>query len=450
MSPPATSRESAGFIGPEVGVNSTPVIDPSTNTLYVVAYTKEVSGSTTSYVYRLHALDVTTGSEKLGGPVAIQASVNGTGEGNDGHGHVLFDAKQHDQRPGLLLLNGVVYLAFASWDDVVPYHGWFIGYDAHTLQQVAVFNDTPSGGSGGIWSGNTGLSTDGTYIYLATGNGTFDTTLNANGFPVAGDYGDSFVKLAVDPTTDPAHQNINGWGLKVVNYFTPYNQQALQFYDLDLGSGALTLLPDQQGGHPHELVGAGKEGTIYVIDRDNMGHFDSNANHVVQELDSAIGGIWGTAGYFDGQLFYGGAGDHLKAFQVSNGQLSTPPTSQSTHTFQFPGTLPTVSANGTSGGIVWALDTQFTNSPAVLLAYDATNLGLELYNSSQIPNQDEAGLAVHFASPTVADGKVYVGTSSELDVYGLLPIADPSFEQVQVGAGHYQYRPDRLTLDLRR
>jgi hypothetical protein len=172
-----------------------------------------------------------------------------------------------------------------------------------------------------------------------------------------------------------------------------------------------------------------------------MGHFDSNANHVVQELDSAIGGIWGTAGYFDGQLFYGGNGDHLKAFQVSNGQLSTSPTSQSTHTFQFPGTLPTVSANGTSGGIVWALDTGFTNSPAVLLAYDATNLGLELYNSSSIPNQDQAGLAVHFASPTVADGKVYVGASSELDVYGLLPIDDPSFEQVQVGAGQYQYRP---------
>ena len=188
-----------------------------------------------------------------------------------------------------------------------------------------------------------------------------------------------------------------------------------------------------------------------MIDRDNMGHFDPNANHVVQELDSAIGGLFGTAGYFDGQLFYGGDGDHLKAFQVTNGQLSTSPASQSTNAFNFPGTLPTVSANGTSGGIAWAQDTSDTGSPAVLHAYDATNLGNELYNSAEVSSRDQAGLAVHFASPTVADGKVYVGTRSELDVYGLLPaIADAGFEQVQVGAGQFQYRPDRLSLDLLR
>jgi hypothetical protein len=436
----------AGLIGPEVGINSTPVIDPSTNTLYVVAYTKEVSGATTSYVYRLHALDVTTGAEKFGGPVAIHGSVNGTGQGNDGNGHVLFDARQHDQRTGLLLLNGVVYFGFASWEDIQPYHGWFLGYDAHTLQQVAVFNDTPNGGLGGIWSGNTGISTDGTYIYIATGNGSFDTTLNASGFPVNGNYGDSFVKLAIDPTTNPSHQNINGWGLKVVDYFTPYNQQTLQDQDLDLGSGALTLLPDQPGDHPHELVGAGKQGTLYVVDRDNMGHFDPSTNHVVQELDSAIGGLFGTAGYFDGQLFYGGVGDYLKAFQVTNGLLSTSPTSQSGNVFSYPGTLPTISANGTSDGIVWAKETyphsSNRNSSGVLHAYDAANLSNELYSSAQVPSRDQEGFAVNFASPTVADGKVYVGTASELDVYGLFPmIADAGFEEPVVGAGQFQYRP---------
>src|SRR5271157_5319795 len=431
-------------IKPELGIQSTPVIDPTTNTLYVVAYTKEVSGSTTSYVYRLHALDVTTGAEKFGGPVAIQAEDNGTGEGNDGSGHVLFDAHQHDQRTGLLLLNGVVYIGFASWGDTEPFHGWLIGYNAQTLQQAAVFDDTPNGAEGGIWMSEGAPATDGTYIYLSTGNGTFDTTLDANGFPIHGDYGDSIIKLAADPSTSPTNQNINGWGLKVVDYFTPSNELTLDENDLDLGSGGVILL-DQPGPYPHELVEAGKTGTIYVIDRDNMGKFDPNGDHVVQEIDNALpGGSFDTPAYFNGQVYYGGAGDNIKTFQVTNGLLSTTPTSQSGNTFQNHGTTPSVSANGTADGVVWALNSNATydSSPAVLYAYDATNLADELYNTTQVASRDQAGPAVNFVPPTIANGKVYVATADELDVYGLLSsVADTGFEQVQVGAGQYQYDP---------
>ena len=277
------------LINPVVGITSAPVIDPTTDTLYVVAYTKNVAGPSTSYEYSLHGLDVATGAEEHGGPVVITGSVNGTGEGNDGQGHVVFNAFQHDQRPALLLLNRVVYVSFASWGDSKPYHGWVMGYSAATLQQVAVFNDTPNGGEGGIWLSNGGMATDGTYIYLSTGNGTFDTTLNSSGFPTDGDYGDSIIKLANDPSSSPALQSINGWGLKVVDYFTPDNQQALNDDDLDLDSGGVLLLPPQPGTHPHELISAGKQGTVYVIDRDNMGHFNPDSNNIVQELDGELG-----------------------------------------------------------------------------------------------------------------------------------------------------------------
>ncbi len=338
---------------PEVGISSTPVIDPTTNTLYVVALTKEVSGSTTSYVYRLHALDVTTGAEKFGGPVEIQAEDNGTGEGNDGDGHVLFNAYRADQRAGLLLLNGVVYVGFASWGDTEPYHGWLIGYNAQTLQQAAVFDDTPNGSEGGIWMSEGAPATDGTYIYVSTGNGTFDTTMDANGFPIQGDYGDSIIKLAADPSTSPTNQNINGWGLKVVDYFTPSNELYLDDNDLDL-SGGLLVLPDQPGPYPHELVGAGKQGTIYVINRDNMGKFDPNSDNVIQEIVDALpGGSFDTPAYFNGQVYYGGAGQDLQAYQVTNGLLSTSPTSQSGNIFHIHGATPSVSANGTADGVVW-------------------------------------------------------------------------------------------------
>src|SRR5208283_5820168 len=414
-------------ISPEVGIQSTPVIDPTTNTLYVVAFTKEVSGSTTSYIYRLHALDVTTGAEKFGGPVEIQTEDNGTGEGNDGNGHIIFDAYQQDQRAGLLLLNGVVYVGFASWGDQEPFHGWLIGYNAQTLHQAAVFDVTPNGSEGGIWMSEGAPATDGTYIYLSIGNGTFDTDLDANGFPIQGDYGDSIIKLAVDPSTSPTNQNINGWGLKVVDYFTPSNELYLDNNDLDLSGGVL-LLPTQPGPYPDELVVSGKQGTIYMIDRDNMGKFNPNSDNVIQEIDNAMpAGSYDTPAYFNGQVYYGGAQQDLEAYQLTNGLLSTSPTSQSGNIFNVHGATPSVSANGTTDGVVWALDNS-DSSPVVLYAYDATNLADELYDSTQVASRDQAGTGLRFVPPIVANGKVYVATADELDVYGLLaPIIDPGF-----------------------
>ncbi len=422
-------------IAPMVGITSAPVIDPTTDTLYVVAYTKDVSGSSVSYEYSLYALDAATGAEIDGGPVTIFGSVNGTGEGNDGQGHVVFNALQQDQRPALLLLNGVVYVSFASWGDSQPYHGWVMGYRAATLQQVAVFNGTPNGAEGGIWLNNGGMATDGTYIYLSTGNGTFDTTLNSSGFPIDGDYGDSVIKLAVDPSSSPTNQNINGWGLKVGDYFTPDNEQTLDDDDLDLDSGGIMLLPPQPGPYPKELVAAGKQGTIYVINCDNMGKFNPDANDNVQELDGVLGsdgtlgGSFDTPAYFNGDVYYGGVGDDLEAFQVNDGLLSTSPSSESANAFQYPGASPIVSANGTSDGIVWALETSNAlQSPAVLYAYDASNLSDELYNSQQVASRDQAGLAVRFMAPVVANGKVFVATDGEIDVYGLLnPLATAVF-----------------------
>jgi hypothetical protein len=428
---------------PEVGISSTPTIDTSTNTVYVVTFTKEVSGSTTSYVYRLHALDATTGAEKFGGPVKIQAEDNGTGVGNDGNGHVIFNATQEDQRVGLLLLNGVVYFGFASSGDVEPYHGWLLGYNAKTLQQAAVFDDTPNGSEGGIWMSTASPATDGTYIYLATGNGTFDTTMDASGFPTQGDYGDSYVKLAVDPSSSLSNQNKTGWGLKVVDYFTPYNQASLSAQDLDIGSTGLTVLPDQSGPYPHELVGTSKDGVIYVVNRDNMGKFNSSSNKIIQEIDNQFpGGGFSSPAYFNGQVYIAGQSTSIKAFQVTNGLLTTSPTSQSGNIFPNHGATPSVSANGTSNGIVWAQENNSTSQPAVLYAFNASNLADELFNSSQVPGRDQAGLALNFVSPTIANGKVYVATAGELDVYGLLPpIADEGFEQPAVGAGKFEYDP---------
>ena len=398
----------------------------------MVAYTKDVAGPSTSYEYNLHALDVATGAEEHGGPVIITGSVNGTGQGTDGQGHVVFNAFQQDQRPALLLLNRVVYVSFASWGDSKPYHGWILGYSAATLQQVAVFNDTPNGGEGGIWLSNGGMATDGTYIYLSTGNGTFDTTLNSSGFPTDGDYGDSIIKLANDPSSSPALQRINGWGLKVVDYFTPDNQQTLNDDDLDLDSGGVLLLPPQPGTHPHELISAGKQGTVYVIDRDNMGHFAPDSNNIVQELDGelgtqvALGGSFDTAAYFNGQVFYCGVADDLKAFQLDNGLLSSSPASQTGNAFQYPGASAIVSANGTSDGIAWALATSNQlESPAVLYAYDAANLSNELYNSLQVESRDQAGLAMRFMAPVVANGKVFIATDGEVDAYGLFHPPSP-------------------------
>jgi hypothetical protein len=434
----SSSDVSSTDISPEIGITGTPVIDQSSGTLYVVAKTKEVDSSgVVHFVQRLHALDVTTGAEKFGGPVVIGdtslnsdgsytfwsgPSVNGTGDGSVG-GTVTFNALRQQTRPGLLLDNGVIYIAFASHGDNGPYHGWVLGYNAQTLQLTAAFNTTPNGGLGGIWMSGNGLAADASGdIYFITGNGTFDTTLDpTTGLPQNGDYGDSVVRLTLDPNSSPTNQNINGWGLKVVDYFTPSDENNLDQYDIDFGSGGAVLLPDQPGPNPHLLLAAGKEGTIYLINRDNMGHFDPSVNHVVQELPGAIGGLWGSPGFFNNTAYYGGVGDVIKAFALqSDGTLNPSPTSTSPEGYGYPGPTPFISADGTSGGIVWALDTTAygTSGPAVLHAYDASNLQSELYTSADSGARDQGPGAVKFTVPTVAGGKVYVGGEYALSIYG--------------------------------
>jgi hypothetical protein len=391
-------------ITPEFGISGTPVIDSSTGTLYVVAYTKEVVGSTTSYVYRLHALSITTGVEKFGGPVVIQAT----------SGTVNFVPIQHMQRPGLLLVNGVVYIGFGSHGDLGTWYGWLLGYSASTLQRVMVFNTAPNGKEAAIWQSGCAPAADANgNIYFITGNGAF--TANSGGV----DYGDSILKL-----------NANG---TVADYFTPSDQLTLDTSDDDLGSGGHIVLPNLTGTFPHLLIGAGKQGVIYVINRDNMGKFNASGDQSVQSLAAltsgpSSGGLFGSPAFWNNFVYFLAWNDFLKAFQLnSNGTLSL--SSTGPITLAFPGATPSVSANGTSNGIVWIIQANVPNDtvlntvpPAVLRAYDATNVAVELYDSSQAANnRDIAGGAVKFAVPTVANGKVYVGNRNQLTVYGLLP-----------------------------
>ncbi len=389
---------------PEIGITSTPVIDAASGTIYVSAKTKEVVGGVTNYFHRLHALDIGTGAEKFGGPAVVTAIVSGTGDGNDGAGHVPFDPFTQFNRAALLLNKGVVYIASASHCDNGSYHGWLIGYGAQTLTLSNVFNTTPNGGLGGIWGG-LASDTNGS-IYTITGNGTFDPSPSVNCF------GDSFIKLS---TTN---------GLKLADYFTPFNQALLSSSDVDLGSGGPLVLPDEVGSpsNRHLIVGAGKEGTIYLVNRDNMQHYNpTNDNLIVQFLTSGIGHNFSTPAYFNKKIYCLGARDKLKAFTITNGLIATPPASQSTNTFGFPGATPSISANGTNNGIVWVLQTDASksNGPAVLRAYDAGNVATELYNSSASGGPDYPGIAVKFAVPTVANGKVFVGARYALSVYGL-------------------------------
>jgi hypothetical protein len=434
-------------ITPQIGITGTPVIDSASGTIYFVTKATTAptgtNASTSNTVQRLHAVDVATGNEKFGGPVVIQASVNGTGSGNDGHGHVPFDALRNNQRMGLILSGGVIYITWASHGDNGPYHGWVIGYNASTLQQIAAFNDTPNGVNGGIWESGGAVSADSSgNLYLTTGNGTFDTTLNSSGMPNQHDFGDSVLKLAVDPTSTPTNQNGNGWGLKVADYFTPFNQATLEANDADLGSGGILILPDSAGStaHRHLMVIAGKEGKIYLIDRDNMGHFDPNTDHVVQEVPGALNAELGNPAFFNGDLYYATPGfgtDVAKEFSIANGALSTAPVSRSNDTFSWRGGTTSVSANGTSNGIVWALD----GGSNQLRAYSAANLGTELYTSAQAANnRDQLGSVVKFTVPTVSNGHVYVGVNGALVGYGLLNTAHViTVDDAVQGTGQNQF-----------
>jgi len=392
---------------PEIGITSTPVIDPATGTLYVVAKTKENG----NYFLRVHALDISTGAETIS-PRTIDPTFPGSASPNDGHNNVTFDAQWAHQRAALLLDHGVIYVASASHCDISDYHGWVEAYDARTLNPVGAFNATPDGTLGGIWHSGGGPAADASgNVYVITGNGTFDADTGGR------NYGDSFLKLA-------------GGSLAVSDYFTPYNQADLEAADLDLGSGPPLLLPDQSVGPTHLLVSAGKDGTIYLLNRDNMGQFlPASAGQdpqIVQRVPSALGGgLFGAPAYYAGKVYIAPAGDTLKAFDLSDGLLLPAPSAQSPTTFDFPGATSTISANGsnTSTAIVWALQTdQYgTNGPAVLHAYSALNVATELYNSSDNLTRDNPGPAVKFTVPTVANGKAYVGTQTQLSVFGLLP-----------------------------
>ncbi|PYX01756.1 MAG: pyrrolo-quinoline quinone [Acidobacteria bacterium] len=399
---PASDLDSP--ISVEIGITSTPVIDGNTGTLYVLAATKENG----NYVHRLHALDITNGDEKFGGPVVIDGSVPGSGDGTSG-GTIAFQTKIQLQRPALLLSKGTIYIAWASFNDIGPYHGWIMAYDAKTLKQAGAWVDTPDGEEGGVWLSGAGLSADDDgNVYVVTGDGTFDVDTGGK------DYGDSVVKLTLDST-----------GLSASDYFTPFNQQFLFDHDIDLGSSGFVLLPDQLGTVPHLGVTAGKEGRVYLLNRDDLGKFHSgDDSQIVQSLPDAVGtgdlNAGGrrnksTAVYWNGNVYYGGSDDLLKQFKLNNGLLSTPPAAQTTTEFGYSCTM-SLSANGSSNGILWAL----ASGDDVLHAYDATNVANELYNSDQAGTRDNFGRIVRFNPPTVANGKVYVAGDKQFTIFGLL------------------------------
>ncbi len=400
-----------GQITPEIGITSTPVIDRSAGphgAIFVVGMSLDQSGA---YHQRLHALDVTTGTELANSPAEIKASYPGTGDGSSG-GNVIFDPGQYAERAGLLLLNGVVYMGFTSHCDSEPYTGWLMGYNELTLAQASVLNLTPNGSEGSIWMAGAGLAADSSgYIYFLDANGTFDPTLNASGFPSSGDFGNGFLKVSTA-----------GGTLAVADYFEPNNTVNESAEDLDFGSGGALLLPDltdASGAVHHLAVGAGKDQNIYVVNRDSMGKFNAqNNNAIYQEITGAIGGVWSMPAYFNNAVYYGAVGDTLKAFPITNARLATSAGFASTNSFPYPGTTPAISASGTTNGIVWAVE---NSSPAVLHAFNATNLQ-ELYNSNQAANnRDQFGNGNKFITPVVVNGKVYVGTPSAVAVFGLLP-----------------------------
>lgn len=413
ITPASSTDVGCTNISPQIGITGTPVIDLPNGTLFVIAKTKEVSQGATNFYQRLHVIDISSGAEKLGGPFLIQGSVPGNCLPNS-NGHVTFDALHLNQRGALALSKGVVYAIWASHCDNNPYTGWVMAFSAATGHLRAAFNTAPDVGTvsyecrAGVWQGGAAPAVDTSgNLFLATGNGYFNAN-EAGGV----DYGDTQLKLTLSKT-----------GFAVSDYFTPYNQASLDAADTDLGSGGILLLPEQSGPNPALLVNAGKEGSIYLVNRDNMGKYNpSGDTQIVQELPNAIGGVFGMPAYFNETVYFGGGNDSLKAFNLTNGLLGTSPTSRSSFAFGFPGPTASISANGTSNGIVWALDNGAAGSggPAILHAFDATNLANELYNTSQDATRDQLGPAVKFTVPTIVNGKTYVGTGNSLAVFGLL------------------------------
>jgi hypothetical protein len=409
-------------ISPEIGITGTPVIEPSSKTLYVVAKTKEPGFV---FANRLHALDVTTGLEKPGSPVLIDGLVDGVGADSKG-GKLRFSQWRQMNRAGLTIVTnqthpkGIVYVAFTSHNGTQHYHGWVFGFDPQTLETIHTFCTTPNAESGSVWmAGAAPCSDDAGNLYMMTGNGPYN--------PLFGSYGDSMLKFGTD-----------GPDLVLADHFTPFNQLDLEINDLDLGSGGAMLLPDIVGSPAHRrlMVGAGKLGTIYLVDRDNMGRFKVGDNQqIVQELTRVLGdqfgAVWGAPAYFNGSIYYHANDDFLRQYSVTNARLSLLPVSSGRRFFGYPGAIPSVSANGTRDGIVWTVKTfQSGKAAAVLVANRADNLGVELYGSDSVADgRDAAGVAVRFVSPVIFNGRVYVETVKGVDVYGLRStrVADPVF-----------------------
>ena len=396
-------------VEPEIGITSTPVISRpkgSNGVIYAVAMSKDSSGN---YHQRLHALDATTGHELYKGPVDIEAKYPGRGDNSSG-GYVVFDPAQYKERSGLLLDNDVVYLTWASHCDIRPYTGWVMGYNATTLAQKTVINVTPNGNEGAIWGAGAGLSADPLgNIFFLDANGVFDTRLNSGGFPRSGDYGNAFIRLSINK------------GLTAADYFEMDNGTEESDSDTDLGSGGALVVPPQKdasGTVWNLVVGAGKDSNLYVVNRNSMGKFSANSNNIYQELEGVLpGGIWSMPAYSSGRLYFGPVGQPLMEFQFKDARLLTTPVAKTTDSFGFPGTTPSVSSNQGANAIVWASE---NTNPAVLHAYNATTL-VELYNTNEAANgRDHFGAGNKFIIPLIAHGKVYVGTTNGVGVFGLL------------------------------
>jgi outer membrane protein assembly factor BamB len=401
-----------GQVTPEIGITATPVIDPTAGphgTIYVLAMSKDNNGN---YHHRLHALDITTGREEFAGPMEVVATYPGTGD-NSSNDQVVFDPKQYKARPSLLLLNGIVYTGWGSHCDFRPYTGWLIGYDRLTLKQMTVFNFAPNGSAAALWNAGGGIAADSVTgrIFVAVANGTFDTNLDAKGFPNRGDFGNAFVKL-----------NLLTSQLIPEDYWTMSNTVSESGQDQDLGSGGVMLLPDLKNANGQIVqlgTGAGKDGRLYVFNRSNMGKFNpQNNSSLYQEIPGALGGaVFTSPAWFNGNVYYSAVGDRIRAFNVNAAVLQPQPASSTNNFFDYPGATPAVSANGTSDAILWAVENA---NPAVLHAYDATNLSIELYNSNQAnAGRDLFGSGNKYITPTIADGRVIVGTTNSIAIFGL-------------------------------
>lgn len=372
-----------GFL--EEGILATPAIDVTTSTMYLVAKTLD-SGTV---VHRLHALDLATGQEKLGGPVVLAATSTSKA------GHVtVFNSLHQKNRPGELLMNGVVYLGFGSNGCNDSNTGWVLAYDATTLQQTGIFNTNPDHGLTSIWQSGGGLAADDAgNLYPLTSEGNFDIDTGGEG------YTEAVLRLS-------------GSSLDLTDFFIPWDVAFINAHDMDLSGGSPVVLPDQEGPFPHVIVAAGKQGTIYVLNRDNLGRYAPSDSQIIQELAGVIGQIRGGPAYWNGKLYFSAKGDPLKVFSVSGGMLSPAPVVQTSAKLTGAHT-PAISANGNTDGVVWVIN------GGGLFAYDAITLAM-LYNSKQQLVRDALPTVGHFATQTVANGRVYIATRNSLEVYGLM------------------------------